>query len=77
MGLKNDTLALLADKKHAPGFSLRAISQSAGVNYEWLRRFGAGRIPNPGVDTVQRLHDYLTSPPPGAGTPGLHDAPGE
>jgi len=36
------------------------IAKNAGVGYEWLAKFAQGRIPDPGVSRVQRLHDYLT-----------------
>ena len=35
------------------------IARASGVGYEWLKKFSAGGIPDPGVRRVQRLHDYL------------------
>jgi hypothetical protein len=29
------------------------------VNYEWLRKFAAGKIDNPGVKTIEQLHAAL------------------
>lgn len=62
--LLNDTLRLL--KAHLPpeGHTmrnqvLRAIAKAAEVDIDWTRRVLTGATPNPGVVTVQRLHDYL------------------
>jgi hypothetical protein len=41
------------------------IAKAAGVKYEWLKKFegkdpeGEWLVPNPGVNFVQKLHDYL------------------
>jgi hypothetical protein len=37
------------------------IAKGAKVGFEWLRKFKADLIPNPGVNNVQALHDYLVS----------------
>lgn len=35
------------------------ISQGCGVSISWLCMFKKGKIKNPGIVTVQALHDYL------------------
>jgi hypothetical protein len=49
------TYALLA-KCDQP---LNEIAKGADVGLEWLKKFRAHLIPNPGVNNVQALHDYL------------------
>ena len=51
------TRQLLADCDQ----TLTAIAKGAGVGVEWLKKFKADLIPNPGVNNVQALHDYLVS----------------
>jgi len=51
------TYALLA-KCDLP---LIEISKGADVGLEWLKKFRARLIPNPGVNNVQALHDYLVA----------------
>ena len=41
--------------------SVPTIADNAGVNPHWLGKFKQGKYANPGVRTVQRLHDYLLS----------------
>ncbi len=41
--------------------SLFNISRKTGVPFYWLRKFAAGRIPNPSVNRVQFLHDSLSN----------------
>lgn len=38
---------------------LYVIATESQLGYEWLRKFKADQIPEPGVNKVQRLHDYL------------------
>ena len=47
---------LLLNKTDLP---LTEVARQSGVGYEWLRKFAADDIPNPGVTHVQRLHDFL------------------
>jgi len=53
--LLNKTRKLLADATDP----LSEIAEASGVGLEWLRKFRADSIPNPGVIRVQQLHDYL------------------
>jgi hypothetical protein len=45
--------------------ALREIADSSDgqVNLEWLKRFARGEIDNPGVNTIQSLHDCLIKSP--------------
>jgi hypothetical protein len=46
--------------------SIPDIAKGAEVNRHWLEKFKQERHTNPGVRTVQKLHDWLSSnPPPG------------
>jgi transcriptional regulator with XRE-family HTH domain len=45
---------LQASKERRP-----EIARAAGVTYEWLKKFESQSTPNPGVNYVQQLHDYL------------------
>jgi hypothetical protein len=48
--------AVMDGKTH----TYRTIAEAAGVEWSWLRMFGTNRIPNPGVDNIERLYSYLT-----------------
>lgn len=37
------------------------IAEGAGVTLTWIQKFARRAIPGPGVDRVQRVHDYLIS----------------
>lgn len=49
------------DRCTAAGLSLRAIAEGSGgrINYEWLKKFAAGKIENPGVTTIEDLNHIL------------------
>lgn len=49
------------DKVTSAGVSLRAIAERSDgrINYEWLKKFAAGKIDNPGVNTIEDLHECL------------------
>jgi hypothetical protein len=38
---------------------LGEIEFETGVRFEWLQKFRNRRIPNPGVNFVQAVHDWL------------------
>ena len=42
---------------------LNKIARESDVGYEWLRKFKADQIPDPSVNRVQALHDYLAQMP--------------
>lgn len=54
--LHKRTLALV----RAEPRGLLAVHTKTGVPYHWLRKFAAGRIPNPGVNRVQKLFEKLS-----------------
>ncbi len=39
--------------------SLRQIAEETGINEHWLRSFSAGRADNPGVQRLEKLHNFL------------------
>ena len=50
------TLRLVNEEKRG----LLAVSQKTGVPFWWLRKFAAGKIPNPSVNRIQHLYEKLT-----------------
>lgn len=68
--LYSQTLRLLAERAE----SLQSVADGANVGYHWLAKLNQRQIPDPGVNRLQRVHDYLAqqsekrkseSPPPG------------
>lgn len=57
--LLKTTKELLADCK----LSAERLAQDAGVGYYWLRKFRQGKIANPGIQNLQKLHDHLVALP--------------
>jgi len=55
--LLQDTYALLEKRS----VSLQVIAQETSVSYSWINMLNQGRIPDPGVQKVQRVHDFLLS----------------
>lgn len=37
------------------GLSLRAVAQAAGMSPSLLSRIESGQVPNPGIETVERI----------------------
>jgi len=35
------------------------LARRAGVGFEWLRKFRAGKVKDPRIRSLQRLHDFL------------------
>lgn len=54
--LMTETLRLI--NKEPRG--LLAVTQRTGVPFYWLRKFAAGKIPNPSVNRVQYLFEKLS-----------------
>lgn len=50
-----ETLALLRKSSETSA----AIAAATGQNRYWVAKVRSGVIPNPGVQSVQRLHTYL------------------
>jgi hypothetical protein len=40
---------------------LPKIAVMSGLGYEWLKRLKRGEIPDPGVNRIEKLHDFLAS----------------
>jgi hypothetical protein len=60
MSLLQSTKARL-ERARAQGVSLYQIAAESGgrVSYEWLKKFAAGKIDNPGVNTIEDLRAEL------------------
>jgi hypothetical protein len=58
--LLDATRKLLSELAEVP---LAEIARGAGrpVAYDWLKRFAADEIPDPSVNRVQHLHDFLVA----------------
>lgn len=39
--------------------SLREIAEATGINEHWLRSFSCDRADNPGIQRLEKLHNYL------------------
>jgi hypothetical protein len=60
MTLLESTIKLLQQASDK-GISLREIAPADGpVEYEWLKKFYAGKIDDPSVNRIQALHDRLS-----------------
>lgn len=57
--LRDSTRQMLIDRPAS--VSASTIAKDLGVSVDWLHKFAQGKIPNPGVVTVESLHTYLTS----------------
>ena len=40
--------------------SLLMISQATNIPFYWLKKFSAGEIPNPAVNRVQYLYEFIS-----------------
>lgn len=40
--------------------SLPLIYKETDIPFYWLRKFSSGTVPNPSVNRVQRLYEYLS-----------------
>lgn len=40
--------------------TLRIIGQATGIPYYWLKKLSANEIPNPSVNRIQQLYEFLT-----------------
>ena len=60
MDLLKQTLKLL-DACKGTKTSRRVISRETGLDYEWLNKLSQGKIDDPGVKKITRLHRYLSS----------------
>jgi hypothetical protein len=55
--LLTNTLQLL-EKCELP---LKEIAQKSNLGYEWLKKLKAGAIPDPSVNKIQSLYDFLSA----------------
>lgn len=55
--LLSDARRLLAEST----LPIDTIAEEVGVSRRWLYMVNNGEIPNPGIVSVQRLHDFLVS----------------
>lgn len=39
----------------------RSICEKTDLDYDWLTKVAQGSIKDPGVNKIQRLHDYLVA----------------
>lgn len=53
--LFQDTLRLVQERKH----TLPEIEAATGLPLFWLKKFASGKIPDPSVNRVQILCEYL------------------
>lgn len=56
VSLLDRTQALVSSLKQI--MTLREIADGAGVSSHWLEKFANGKIPNPGIVHVQKVHDF-------------------
>lgn len=61
MSLLETTRKLLDEEARVTSLAEIARNAGAPVAYDWLKRFASGEIPDPSVNRVQALHDYLRS----------------
>lgn len=57
MNLFEETTHLM--KNRPAWLKYKEISDNTGLHKEWLRLFNNGGIENPGIQSVQKLNDYL------------------
>lgn len=57
MALYEETMGLL----DRTDLSIRNISDATGVKVSWLRKVKNGEIPDPSVNKIQAVHDYLAA----------------
>lgn len=56
MGLLRDVYG-----RGAGGLTAAQISEGAGVSKQWVHKLMQGHIANPGVVSIQKVHDFLAS----------------
>lgn len=55
----NDLFQATMSMLRATAVSPRQISDDTGLGYRWLMRLKGGEYSDPGVNKIQKLHDYL------------------
>lgn len=61
INLKARTLELF--KARSRELTIKIIADETGLPEGWLSMFGQDRMKNPGVNSVQALHEYLAKEP--------------
>jgi transcriptional regulator with XRE-family HTH domain len=57
--MTNTDLEKIRTKMKSTGLSARKIAEGAGLGQEWVQKFRAGVIVNPGVVTLGKLTRFL------------------
>lgn len=55
--LYTETMELLAESEE----TISSMAKGSEVNFHWLAKLRQGKFENPGIKTMQKLHDYLVS----------------
>lgn len=55
------TVQLLQDRPE--DLTILKIQEATGLPFHWLTKMAANQIPNPSVNRVQRLYEYLAGKP--------------
>lgn len=53
----NEIIQLL--NKKAKTTDLKSIAEEAGLGYTWLHMLHSGKIPDPSINLMNTLYDYL------------------
>lgn len=59
-----DLLQTTYDLIDRSNLTSKQIASGAGVDINWFAKFKCRRISSPGVEKVQAVHDFLSSPKP-------------
>lgn len=54
------TYAALREVVEKQTKTLREVADGADVDWNWLRKFNSGMIPDPSVNRIEKLYFYLT-----------------
>lgn len=57
MDILTETIALL--KSRVGTISRHQIASDTELGYEWINKLAQGRIEDPGIKKVTKLHEYL------------------
>ena len=57
------TLRLLDARIASKQITLLDLHKETGLSFYWLRKFKSREVPDPSVNRVQRLYEYLVSHP--------------
>ena len=61
--MQTDLLSKTLDKLRDDARTINEIADGAGVNRHWLAKLKQGKFDNPGVRTIERLHNFLCGNP--------------